>query len=80
MNRLNIPSVLFSYTRIVDSLYFQRIWFCRLYTNRVDENIAARAKIGISEPIVYGDLVCDFKRTTGKPFSDQFKRSPGIMK
>ena len=30
---------------------------------------------GISEPIVYGDLVYKFKRIVGKPnFSDQFKK------
>ena len=30
---------------------------------------------GISEPIVYGDLVYKFKRIIGKPnFSDQFKK------
>ena len=30
---------------------------------------------GISEPILYGDLVCKFKRIVGKPnFSDQFKK------
>ena len=31
---------------------------------------------GISEPILYGDLVYKFKRIVGKPsFSDQFKKS-----
>ena len=30
---------------------------------------------GISEPIIYGDLVYKFKRIVGKPnFSDQFKK------
>ena len=30
---------------------------------------------GISEPILYGDLVYKFKRIVGKPyFSDQFKK------
>ena len=33
---------------------------------------------GISEPLFYGDLVCEFKRIIGKPdFGNQFKKMVG---
>ena len=55
--------------------------FCNVYHRHseliVKYNIGLKTllKQGISEPIFYGDLVCKFNRTVGKPyFSYQFKK------
>ena len=52
-------------------------FFCRHSELIVKYNIRLNTLLqqGISEPLLYGDLVYRFKRIAGKPnFSDQFKK------
>ena len=73
---------------ICSQIFINCVWlwthFDAIFTNVLSEtelivkyNIGLKTLLqqGISEPILYGDLVYKFKRIVGKPnFSDQFKK------